>query len=174
MSKHKDKIINKLVNDLNAADTEVVLNALSAIREKGNIQLIPTLIFKLLTTDVPEIKKELTLLFAELKDQACVEPIMKAVNSDASIGNRHILISTFWQSTLNGKAYFDDFINHAISGDLATCIECVSVIEHLAELNDEKIITDAIIKIKKTLSTPSEKSALLMELIEMLQTRLME
>ena len=168
LKKQEEAIVNALQSD----NDQTVIETVEKIREKGSAALIPFLIDLLISTKSGEIQQAVERLFSELREQACVAPIMEALQSKSTEGYKHILVSVFWQSALDGSEYFENFVKLAIEEDYLTCIECLSVLENIDfEINEDQLV-NAIADINSELHKTTDKTPLLVDLATMLQNKM--
>ena len=85
-----------------------------------------------------------------------VEDIILAIERDEFIAEKPILISIFWQSSLDSSQYISAFIKEAIKGDYFVGIEVLSVIDNYditfqeTEIEDLKFDLDEAIEMEET------------------------
>ena len=139
---NKNNRFNNIIKDLSSNDLDKVTAALKQMRKHGKKEAIFPLIELLANTSEEETKKEVTNLLYDLKDQTTVENIITAIEDEKFRNIKNILISIFWQSTLDGSQYISLFINEAIKSDYYTAIEVLTVIENFDATFSESEIED--------------------------------
>lgn len=165
----KDKM-TVLIKELYSTDSKKVSQAITAIREKGDVRAVEPIIDVLITSDDPGVKEEAEQLLYDLKDEKAIPVIMDALSSDKSKGYRNILVASLWQSSLEANDHISFLVDLAIEEDYLTCLECLTVIENLENVTDEREVFDAAGKIEENLNRVSEeKQELLKSLATVLQ-----
>ena len=122
--------INNIIKDLSSKNEKKVFTALKQLRKHGKAVAVLPLVDLLCTTDKEDIKNEITNLLFDLKDQSVVEKLIIAIENDKYILEKPILISIFWQSSLDSSEYISTFIKEAIKGNYMVGIEVLSVIDN--------------------------------------------
>ncbi len=152
----KNNQLSNIIADLTSKENKKILFALEQLRKHGKKEAFLPLIDTLITTTNDEIKQEIINLLYDLRDQTIVETIISAINNKKYTSIKPILISIFWQSSLDGSQYISTFIKQAIKGDYLVGIEVLSVIENFNstfaedEINDLKFDLEEAIEIEKT------------------------
>jgi len=152
----KSNRLNNIIADLYTKENKKVLFALEQLRKHGKKEAFLSLIDTLITTTDDEIKQEIINLLFDLRDQAVVDTIISAINNKKYASIKSVLISIFWQSSLDGSQYISTFIRQAIKGDYLIGIEVLSVIENFnntfaeEEINDLKFDLDEAIEAEET------------------------
>ena len=129
MTTKKNNRLNNIINDLSSSDEKKALIALKQLRKHGKPEAIKPLIDVLKNSNKESIKTEIISLLYDLKEQSVVDEIILAIEDDEYTEEKAILISIFWQSSLDGSAYLSTFIKEAIKGDYMACIEVLTVVE---------------------------------------------
>ncbi len=148
--------LSNIIADLSSKENKKILFALEQLRKHGKKEAFLPLIDTLIATTDDEIKQEIINLLYDLRDQTIVETIISAINNKKYTSIKPILISIFWQSSLDGSQYISTFIRQAIKGDYLIGIEVLSVIENFNstfaedEINDLKFDLEEAIEIEKT------------------------
>ena len=152
----KNNQLSNIIADLTSKENKKILFALEQLRKHGKKEAFLPLIDTLITTTNDEIKQEIINLLYDLRDQTIVETIISAINNKKYTSIKPILISIFWQSSLDVSQYISTFIKQAIKGDYLVGIEVLSVIENFNstfaedEINDLKFDLEEAIEIEKT------------------------
>ena len=160
-----NKRITNIINDLSSSDEKKVFTALKQVRKHGKREAIIPLVELLCSTENTSIKNDITAILFDLKDQSVVEELIQAIESDKYTSEKAILISIFWQSSLDSSQYISTFIKEAIKGDYYVGIEVLSVIDNYdqtfqeTEIEDLKFDLDEAIEIDTT-----EKTTLLISI----------
>lgn len=162
MNNKTNNRINNIINNLKSDNTKKVISAIKQLRKHGKSEAIYPLIEKLNTTNNDEIKREITSLLFDLKDQSVVDTIITAIKDKKFTTEKAILISIFWQSSLDGSQHITTFVKEAIEGDYITGIEVLSVIDNFDATFQETEIEDLKYDLEEAIeTTKSEKSILL-------------
>lgn len=142
MTTKKNNRLNNIINDLSSSDEKKALIALKQLRKHGKPEAIKPLIDVLKNSNKESIKTEIISLLYDLKEQNVVDEIILAIEDDEFTDEKAILISIFWQSSLDGSAYLSTFIKEAIKGDYMTCIEVLTVVENFDATFQETEVED--------------------------------
>lgn len=142
MTTKKNNRLNNIINDLSSSDEKKALIALKQLRKHGKPEAIKPLIDVLKNSNKESIKTEIISLLYDLKEQNVVDEIILAIENDEFTNEKAILISIFWQSSLDGSAYLSTFIKEAIKGDYMTCIEVLTVVENFDATFQETEVED--------------------------------
>ena len=140
-TKHNKRITN-IINDLSSEDEKKILVALKQVRKHGKKEAISPLADLLISTKNEDIKKEITAVLFDLKDQSVVENLIDVIEDEKYISERAILISVFWQSSLDSSQHIAAMIRAAIKGDYYVGIEVLSVLDNYDQTFQETEIED--------------------------------
>lgn len=156
MSEKKNTRLKNILNDLSSSEEKKVLTAIKQLRKHGKPEAIKPIIELLKNTSNETVKSEVISLLYDLKEQNVVDEIILAIKDDYFINEKSILISIFWQASLDGSEYLSTFVKEAIKGDYLTCIEVLTVIENFdatfqeTEVEDLKFDLDEAISQEET------------------------
>jgi hypothetical protein len=168
-----DKYFKEIQAKFLSNSNNKIIEALHDIRVNGKPSVLP-LMFDLLRTNPTEtIQTEIFNILGQLKDKGCIPLIITELGSGASSAFRSELITTCWQSGLDYSAHIKTFVEHFISGDYQTAIECFSVIEEWLDSSTEQVVTDSKNYLLESIDQIStEKKPLYSELIKVFDSRL--
>lgn len=128
-----DKKLNELKALLKGNNREQVIEAVNLLREEEPFSgAVETLVLRYDSTGDEDEHKCIGDFFNDLKDQSVREEVMIQVMSARKPDTIRMLISSCWQSGLDYSAYAVDLAGIFINCDLATAIECMTVIEESA------------------------------------------
>jgi len=103
---------------------------------EGAIGLLTSLYDK---TEDYSVKKTIEGFLNDLKDQSACKEIILEIKKPFKQSTLRMLISSCWQSGLNYSDYAHDIAEIFLSGDYATALECLTVIdESVHELSRKK------------------------------------
>ena len=122
--------VKKILKDFSATDPKVVIEAIKKNRQVGNGKTFKALLGVLKNTDEPLVETEIIQFLFDLKDEDSVPVLIKAIQ-DAEMSYYHsFLVSSFWQSAIDGSDYLNVFIEVAIKGEYMTALEALTVVEN--------------------------------------------
>jgi len=96
----------------------------------------------------PAVRKAVTDLMNDLKDQSVTTEIISEIKKRWEPGTKVMLVSSCWQSGLDYKDFLTDLAEIFLESDYSTALECFTVIEESA-LDIDKAKKDAIKKVLK-------------------------
>jgi hypothetical protein len=152
----KNTRLNNIINNLSAKEEKKVFTALKQLRSHGKKEAIYPLIELLHSTENEEVKSEATSLLFDLKDPDVVDELINVIEDDRFINERAMLISIFWQSSLDSTEHISTIVKQAIKGDYMTGIEVLSVIDSYdatfqeSEIEDLKVDLEEAIQLEET------------------------
>ncbi len=153
------KLGNRLKNiiaDLASDDEKKVFTALKQVRKHGKKEAIIPLIDLLCSTTNEEVKNEIAAVLFDLKDQSVVEEIITALEDERYNDEKAILVSIFWQSSLDSSEHISTIVRQAIERNYIVGIEVLSVIDNYdatfqeTEIEDLKFDLDEAIQAEET------------------------
>jgi len=150
MEKNNNRF-NNIIKDLKSDDTEKVLTAVKQLRLHGQKEAIAEILEVFTETTNEDVKKSITNLLFDLKDEKAVLPLLKAINDKKYLGIKPFLISIFWQSSLDASEHLGSLVRIASKGDYNSCLEVLTVIETFDTSFDEEQIMDAVYDIEEKL-----------------------
>jgi hypothetical protein len=152
----KNTRLNNIINNLSAKEEKKVFTALKQLRSHGKKEAIYPLIELLHSTESEEVKSEVTSLLFDLKDPDVVDELINVIEDDRFINERAMIISIFWQSSLDSTEHISTIVKQAIKGDYMTGIEVLSVIDNYdatfqeTEIEDLKVDLEEAIQLEET------------------------
>jgi hypothetical protein len=161
----KNNRFDNIIKDLSGENDKKVFTALKQLRKHGKKEAVIPLIDLLSTTTNDDIKTDVTSLLFDLKDQTVVEELIKAIQSDDYIAEKPILISIFWQSSLDSSEHITTIVGEAIKGDYMVGIEVLSVLDNYDTTFQETEIEDLKFDLEEAIEMDdSEKKNLLISI----------
>ena len=157
--------LNNIIKDLSSGKEKKIFTALKQLRTHGKKEAILPLIDALSNSTNEEITNEITSLLFDLKDSSVVDDLIAAIKDDKYASQKAMLISIFWQSSLDSSEYISVIVKEAIKGDYMVGIEVLSVLDNYdttfqeTEIEDLKFDLDEAIELEK-----SEKTNLLISI----------
>ena len=124
------KAVKTILKDLSASDPKIVLEAIAKNRKDGNAKTFKTLLSVLKDTDEPTIEAEIIQFLFDLKDEDSIPILIDAIQDKEMYYYQSFLVSTFWQSAIDGSDHLSLFVETAISGEYLTTLEALTVIEN--------------------------------------------
>jgi hypothetical protein len=166
----KDKKDKILIEKLTSENNNLVLDAISSIKEQGSVLFLPFLIELYKTTKFQDIKIELFNLFIDLKDKNAVQFIIDAIKNTEYYKIKKDLLSICWQSSLLFHEYIELFIDIFVKDDFEIAFEAFTIIEWMDLLVNKETINNQIsYLIKNKESVSEQKQILFNELIKTLE-----
>ena len=150
MEKNNNRF-NNIIKDLKSNNTEKVLTAIKQLRLHGQKEAIAEILEVFTETTNEDVKKSITNLLFDLKDEKAVLPLLKAINDKKYQTIKPFLISIFWQSSLDASEHLGSLVRIAVKGDYNACLEVLTVIETFDTSFDEDQIMDAVYDIEEKL-----------------------
>lgn len=150
MEKNNNRF-NNIIKDLKSNDTEKVLTAVKQLRLHGQKEAVVEILEVFTETANEDVKKSITNLLFDLKDEKAVLPLLKAINDKKYQTIKPFLISIFWQSSLDASEHLGTLVRIATKGDYNACLEVITVIETFDTNFDEEQIMDAVYDIEEKL-----------------------
>ncbi|MFV0375844.1 MAG: hypothetical protein ACK5JD_00920 [Mangrovibacterium sp.] len=165
-----DKKLNaEIIQNLQSANSEVVSQSLSQIRENGNSAYIPSLVDLLHSTQNHEIKKQVTNLLAELKHSDAVPLIIDAIRNKKYSSELQFLVSACWENGLDYLEYLPLFVDLMIEQNFKVAFEAHTVITNMTGRISREQSETQTLKIKQALpGMDNDKRGLLEEIVEFL------
>lgn len=157
------KINSDLKNKMFSTDTNTVITALNALKEKGNKEYLPILFELLLSKPEDEIQKEIMKLLGTVKDKDTVPVFVAALQEKKfSAIKKEILISC-WQNGLDYSKHLDIFVGLIIDGEWEVAFEAFTVIENLEHFPVEDEVKEIKLKIARALKSANEQKGYFLE-----------
>lgn len=164
--------IKATIADLKSRNERKIIGALNRIPHEGSPEMIEPLFALLLQNPGEEMRILLDKILFNLKDPACVTPIMDVLQNQTYKTIQPYVLSAIWQSGLDVEPHVNTLVEIAISGDFLTSVEVVTIIES-TEFTEDAGLTKAIQRLDKVVEQKDEKQALLLNLRELLLEKLL-
>ncbi len=170
------KKIQELLKKIDSTQNdEEVIKYLYEIREVGNAGVVPHLINLMVKTPNEDIRNAIVEILFDIKDQEAVEPILKGVLDEKNALYRSLLVSVFWQSSLQVDSILTALVDIALKYDYLTCFEVVTVIENKISHARDKDVIECLHKINEHVTyIKDDKTTVLLELKAVLENLLLE
>jgi hypothetical protein len=157
--------LNNIIIDLSSKDEKKVFTALKQVRKHGKREAIIPLIDLLCSTTNEDVKNKIAAILFDLKDQSAVEDLVIALEDEQYNDEKAILVSVFWQSSLDSSDHITTIVQQAIKGDYIVGIEVLSVIDNYDTTFQETEIEDLKFDLDEAIQTDeTEKRDLLISI----------
>lgn len=160
----------KMLNDLETAGEEKILEALKLAEEKGNDSLIPVVISLALTHKSEVVVNAATELLRSVKSKALIPSIIEAIGSSNKVADRKKLVALCWECSIKCDPYLSFFTELAINEPFEVALEAITVIEEMEGKMDVTDVENAIFKTETAISSQPEKATLLAGLMATLKS----
>jgi HEAT repeat protein len=162
-------IQENILKGLKSSDPQLVIETIAELRVSGNVAYIPLLLVLLNSTQNPEIKKSISELFSNLKDNDAIPFIISAIQDSNYSQDIKRLVSSCWENGLDYSKYISLFVDLLIENNLEVAFEAYTVIMNTENKIDQAIIDLEIERLEKVLpSISDEKRPLLLDVIDFL------
>ncbi len=175
MEKKISKKREALLANLFSAEADKVRNAIAKIPEEGD----PSLIFPMLRTyraweQEEDIRTGIAQILMQLKTEAAVPELFRALEEPEFESDRAFIISIFWNAGLFPAEHVDVLVQQAIRGDFMVALEVLTVIENIESGIDQTMAQEAMLDIEEYLEENPEvvQIELLREIKQFLHTYL--
>jgi hypothetical protein len=165
-----DKKVSELTKSLNNPDVLIVAAAIDFLRDAEPFEgAIGLLVNHYDVCNDLNIKLLIAGFLNDLKDTNVKKEIIDSIRNTKNDDTRSMIITSCWQSGIDYSDRIDDFIDFFMTNNFDIAFECLTVIEQSVENIDQKKKKEIVGKIKKKISKqPSEKTALINELINLM------
>jgi hypothetical protein len=126
---------------------------LALIKEKGDAELLNSVISLFQTSDNDLIKAEITDILCTLKSVSAVPVLAAALENPKNIKIRKDLLTGCWMSGLTFENSLSVFVDIFLNADFLTAFEAFTVIENCVSLENQKETNDEIRKLKNAVLT---------------------
>lgn len=161
-----------IIEDLNSGNDAKIIQALEAISEYGNAEMLSHLINLFVSNPSKEVLGLLEKVLFNLKDPNVIPALIDLLKSDAHAANRAAIMSVIWQSGLDVSEHVVLFTNIAIAGDYMTAFEALTVIDS-QEVFQEEQLQESIKMLDKALERKGEIQTLLVNLRQIMLDKLL-
>lgn len=150
MNKPLSKTAEAIITDLFSTNDETVLAALEKVPSQGRPEMIIPLLRAHQSWDSePSIQTKIVKILYELKSEAAIPELIKALEANEFHEQRALIISAFWNSGLSPVDHISALVRQAIKGDYLVAFEVLTVLEQIDGFDDNQIIEDAIFDIEE-------------------------
>ena len=166
-----EKKLKELAAKLAGSNKAAVITSIKELRNEepfeGAISLLSGLYD---TTSDSGTRKTIEEFCNDIKDQTARPEIIAEIRKPRSQETISMLVSSCWQSGLDYSEYIKDIAHVFLTGNYATAIECMTVIEEAAVNCTREVKQETIRMIEESpLAGLNEKSSLTLELIGILE-----
>ena len=153
----QEKVINQIKADLSSSDSSVVLKALVKTKDKGNEQLIDSLIELYKSCEDLKIKKEIKKIFSEIKNKEIIDfylPHLQENNDEV----KELLLLSIWSSGIDMTDHIIELVEAACSGNFMVILEALTILENLeGPFNDEDLFQGSTLIQEQIYESDNEK-----------------
>lgn len=135
------KAEQKLIEDLSSSMDEIVLKALTKVKDKGTVNVIEPLIDAYFSTENAKIKQEISEILNSLKISTATEALINALDENAHDRNQ-LILNALWNSNLDSSKHMNKIMEIAVTGDYLTAFEALTVLDNLDEIIEEEQLTE--------------------------------
>ncbi len=170
--KEREKTLQAIIKDLWASDEAIVLDAIKRARDEGDPSLIVPLLEMRATTESEKITDAIQNLLFDLSDNACLPPLIEALDDPKRRKIRSFILSIFWQSRLEATPYISTLTRIALEGNYMEALEVLTVVENLEGPFEEETLLEALILLRQYFGNADdqqEKHPLLLSLYEQIK-----
>jgi hypothetical protein len=155
--KTKASIIDQINTDLLSTTDSTVLDAIAAVRQKGDYRVVANLI-ELLQHQNPEISEAAKKVLFDLKDKEAIDEILNQLAGIKTPATRITVLQSFWQSNIHPVNAVSRLVKIAIEGTLEECIEIYSIITNIIDeqIPDEEIM-ESLLALNNSTETIRDK-----------------
>ena len=164
--------IQELIGDLGSKNERKIVGALKRIPHEGSPAMMEALFNLYAQSPSEEVELLLEKVVHNLKDPACVDPIIDLLSRKDKQEQHPMIIGALWQSGLDVSEHVEFLIERAIDGSFLTAIEVMTVIEN-QEFDNDDALTKAIQAMDKAVEKKGEKQDLLVSLRQILLDKLL-
>ena len=145
---NKEDILKKLGSE----EIQLRQEALAAVKNEGDITIVPALLDILTTAKDHKTTEELVNLLADIKDNAFPQIVIDRIRTTR-------LLRLCWESALDFSPYIVLFAELTLQEDFIVALEASTAIENIHRIDEEK--RTAAIRILKQGSPSEEKQFLI-------------
>lgn len=151
---NKEDILKKLGSE----EIELRQEALTAVKNEGDITIVPALL-DILTTAKDHKTPELVNLLADIKDTAFPQIVIDRIRTTTETIPKSRLLRLCWESALDFSPYIVLFAELTLQEDFIVALEASTAIENIHRIDEEK--RKEAIRILKQGSPGEEKQFLI-------------
>lgn len=162
----EEKAVDVIIKDFGASDQTIVLDAIKRNRKYGNNKSFKALLDLLRDTDEPLVETAIIEFLFDLRHQSAADVLIQAIQDEEMSFYHNFLVSTFWQSSIDGSDYLDVFVKVAINGDYMVALEALTVIENFDSAYNEHELLELEAEVQEACDNEdnSDKKQLLVSL----------
>ena len=164
--------VQNIIIDLESRNERKVIGALKRVPHEGSPEMMEALFTLYAQSPSEEVIILLEKTLHNLKDPACVEPMMDVLNDDQKDKQHAKVLSALWQSGLDVSEHLHILVDRAVKGDFLTAMEAMTVIENLEFSNDDAL-TKSIQQMDKAVEVKDDKQDLMVSLRQVLLDKLL-
>ena len=158
-----------ILKGLQSADSLKVIETIEELRIAGKISDIPVLLDMLHSSQNPDIKSKIAVLFSNLKESDAIPLIIEAIQNQQYAPELKQLVSCCWENGMDYSKYLSLFVDLLIDSDFLVAFEAYTVISNMTVTIDQAKIDIEIEKLDQAMHTTSaEKKALILDVIDFL------
>ncbi len=140
-----EKKLNELNILLKGNNSEQIINAVKLLRDEEPFSgAVEALVHHYDSTDDKAVQNCISDFLNDVRDLSVREEVIGQIMASGKPPTIQMLLSSCWQSGLDYSAYATDLAGIFVNGDLATAIECLTVIEEsvsgISESQKEEIL----------------------------------
>lgn len=158
------KLIEVIKKDLTSKNEKTVLDALSKIKTKGDVSVIPSMLDLYKNSDNENIKDEIKIILSQLKVKEAVLPLIEGLIDYDDDLNEMILFS-LWNANLNPINYIAEIVEASCKGNYLVALEGLTVIENLEGPFNEETLNDAKLVLNEYFQNEDEKTDLIKSIL---------
>lgn len=148
MEDKKDKN-EKIIEQLQAQNSAIVLKGIEAARNHGNIKVFPFLLDVVLNhTDNMVVNEAKSLVF-DTKDTKALPMIMERLKSSQNHHRKNILLAAIWEAGFNAEEYLEDVVQMGVEGDYLALVEVLSIVDNVDYELEYDLVSDLNISINE-------------------------
>ncbi len=163
------KISTHTVERLNSTDVDTAVQAIVELKEKGNVHYIPVLVELLYTSGSSEVKSQVRMLLAEIKQSDAIPLFIQAIENKKYANELQTLVSACWENGLDYSTHLSLFIDLVIEQELLVAFEAYTVITNMSGRISKEIVEKESRKLKDAmLQSNDQKKELMHDLLHFL------
>lgn len=159
----------QIIEQLNSTNANTSIKAISNLKENGNVNYIPALVELLHTTQHPEVKAQLRVLFSEIKQTEAVPFLIEAIKNKKYNNELQPLVSACWENGLDFSMHLSLFISLVIEHELMVAFEAYTVITNMSGKISKEILEKESARLKEAFfQADDQKKELIHDLLHFL------
>jgi len=154
---NKEEIVKKL----NSSDILLVQEAIEAIKQEGDLTIVPDLLELLLHCQDSGIVTQVTALLSDIKDSRFKQMLIEKLTTATRSSEKSNLLRICWESAIDFSEHLSLFVEILLNDDFISALEASTVIENLSGNINEAQIQEAIRRLQQV--PPATDKAFLIE-----------